>query len=283
MRKKPMRLLMIFLVIPLLVAAALMIINLASIDSEAHYVIGTAEGILHRIVPILGCLFAMSTFLRSDYLYKAWGFVAACAFFLLVRDLATMLMNVPDWFVALFSVFANISNVIGFILMARAWQVAGLSLPIKRTQKITLVSITIGVALAVSGVAIVISLQKISTGDLMGVRGLASSIGDLITFSFIAPLFLTALALRGGALICPWALITASRLAWLFLDTTQFAGQWIGLSTSVTLSVGSLFRSLATFLTFSAGLAQYLVSKTLQSESKSKREASTQTGLILDA
>src|SRR5207244_3662885 len=89
----------------------------------------------------------------------------------------------------------------------------------------------------------------------------ASTVGDIVSFSLIAPMLLTALALRGGALAWPWALLTASLVSWLGVDAVVFFGPAIHLSDAQAKLTLEVFRGLACTFAMSAGFAQRLVSR----------------------
>jgi hypothetical protein len=84
--------------------------------------------------------------------------------------------------------------------------------------------------------------------------GLATSGGDALCFALVAPILVTALALRGGILWWPWVLYTASGLSWMVFDVINAAQSDTRTPTMITLS-GSA-RALACLLAFAAGIAQ---------------------------
>jgi hypothetical protein len=52
-------------------------------------------------------------------------------------------------------------------------------------------------------------------------------VSDIASIALIGPLFATAVAMRGGLLVWPWALQFASCLAWLLDNATIFLpGRW---------------------------------------------------------
>lgn len=251
----------LLIAIPILAAVAFLVGNLILVDTEGQLVFFRIERTLHRLAPLIGCLLAMSAFRFDDYMFKAWAFIGGCAFFLLARDYAIFYFGVGDVTNVTLVILANLSNVIGYFILAKAWRVAGLEFPGSETKKLMIMSLTIGAALAVAGTAAIYSFRDLMGGDVLAIRGVASSLADLVTFCMIAPLLMTALALRGGILVWPWALITVSRIGWLCLDMSQFAGKGIGLSDNMIGIGGDIFRSLGAFFTCSAGIAQWWVVK----------------------
>src|SRR5262249_44582275 len=86
--------------------------------------------------------------------------------------------------------------------------------------------------------------------------GLFSALGDMVSLWLIAPLLLTALALRGGLFGWPFALLTASYGAWLGYDALGVGGGDLGLSPHATPAAAEPFRAPGCLYGLSAGLAQ---------------------------
>src|SRR5262249_51549704 len=130
---------------------------------------------------------------------------------------------VIDYLEAGVILIANISSVIGTWLMARAWQVAGLELPGSCAGRATVIFAAIAIAIVIAGPAVYVDFHNLITGvPVSGVR-VASDVGDIISFCLIAPVLLTAVALRGGSLFWPWSLLTASMLRWLFYEGSNLS------------------------------------------------------------
>ena len=89
----------------------------------------------------------------------------------------------------------------------------------------------------------------------------------------LAPILLTAVALRGGLLMWPWGLVTASLAAWLCYDATIGLGPHLGLAADTQAVIANSFRMLATFLNLSAGLAQRFVMDDARARSRPKNAA----------
>jgi hypothetical protein len=84
----------------------------------------------------------------------------------------------------------------------------------------------------------------------------ASNLGDIVSFSAIAPILLTAIAMRGGALAWPWALVTLSNVGWLLYDLSwSFERQW-ALSEHTLRIIAEFWRGQGCIMAFAAGLAQ---------------------------
>jgi hypothetical protein len=161
-------------------------------------------------------------------------------------------------------VAANLSQILGTWMLARAWNRAALALPVSRTGQWLLVAIVLTVAVAVTGPAFQQSVGRVREGYVAAVAGVASAFGDAVSLCLIAPLLLTALALRGGLFGWPFSLLTASYVSWLLYDALLVLGPGLGLGAAGTRTASELFRTLGCLFGSSAGLAQLLVVEQLR-------------------
>jgi hypothetical protein len=81
----------------------------------------------------------------------------------------------------------------------------------------------------------------------------------MLSLCLIAPLLLTALALRGGLIGWPWALLTTSYVAWLLYDAVLVYGPSLGADPATVRLASEVCRALGCTYGFSAGLAQRAV------------------------
>ena len=233
---------------------------------------------LVKVLGLVGCWSAAFAFERAAYLRRAWLLVGCLFAFLLPRDLIAL---VPGPFEAVLGarglavsratlvVTANVLFATGTWMLARTWKVAALHLPGSRRNQWLVLAVVVVLALAFAGPGVWGSLQRMTHGDSDAIAGLASAIGDALALCFIGPLFLTALALRGGAMSWPWALLTLSNVAWLLYDAAAVGGPRLGLDASDVRLWTELFRALACTLAFSAGMAQRAVLARLRALSAS--------------
>jgi hypothetical protein len=154
---------------------------------------------------------------------------------------------------------ANLSQVVGTWMLARTWKVAQLTLPGSATAQWLTVGLVGLLAAGFAGPGVLRSGGRLLQGDLSVAAGVFSSLGDMISLWLIAPLLLTALALRGGLFGWPFALLTASYVAWLGYDALGVLGPDLGLSPRAARTGSELFRALGCLFGLSAGLAQRTV------------------------
>ncbi len=157
----------------------------------------------------------------------------------------------------------NLIFIIGIWMLARTWtSVVGLSFPGRLWAK----RLIIGAAILVTLFLVVPSVIRGLQGSLSGNFGtwdlivnMVSGLGDLIALSLIAPILLTALALRGGLLKWPWLFLTCILGSWLIYDGVHSWAPNLGLSPAEILGYANFFRVVACLYTVSAGLSQRFI------------------------
>ncbi len=252
--------------VPFLWAALMLAGHLALAGTPADAVFMRTQLELAKALALAGGLVAALGFGRGEYLRRAWLLIGGCMALLLLRDL-TLLPPIagalPPRTMAtvrgLIVVAGNVSQIWGTWILARAWKVAALQLPVSRAVQLRLTIGLIVVVAAVTAPGVVENVSRIGAGEPEALAGLASALGDGLALCLIAPLLLTALALRGGLFGWPFSLLTASYVAWLLYDSTVALGSSMGLDPAARRSISEAFRALGCLLGFSAGLAQRFV------------------------
>lgn len=249
---------------PVLAAAALVAVVLASGSPVTAVGIYHAAGILSKGLAAAGCLAAASRFGPADYLRAGWALFAACYALLVAKDLVAgpdprgllAAAPSPDRLRDLLVLAANVLSVAGAWLLARVWARAGLSLPGPAARRAGAFAVAVAVALLVAGPALWVDAHAVLDGRTDTVMYAVSDLGDIATFALTAPFLLTAMALRGGLLAWTWILLAAGNVAWMLVDGTQVFGPGV-LGDPVTARVfEEAFRVAACLSYFVAGLAQ---------------------------
>lgn len=238
---------------------------------------GTPDGryqffsLVGKALAAFGAFLAARQFDRGDYLRRAWSLIGLCYVLLFANTLVlSMLLNsrganeVPALEVVrgVVTVIANLSSIAGMVLVGRAWRVAGLDLQVKRSTIIisTVASFLIGVMIA--GSSVWADLQVVFTGQAGALSSVASGLGDIVTLTMMAPILLTALALRGGTLAWPWALNAVTTFAWLVFDGFSLAADHYQLDQGTVLLALTALRFSACLFQLSAGVLQRLAMRT---------------------
>ncbi len=109
----------------------------------------------------------------------------------------------------------NLSAVSALALFSRVWNDTGLTPEWRRQATV----ISVVVALAIAGRATFGDIMSIAHGAGWTWAGsLASDVGDIAGIAFMGPVLATALAMRGGLLVWPWALLFCNTFCWLLYD-----------------------------------------------------------------
>jgi hypothetical protein len=251
-------------VMPLALALALALVQ--SLVSDPHELY-RYEVLLMKGLAAIGSAAAGVRFLRRDYLRSAWLLTCASFSLLFVKDLVfgigwrSMGSEFPisvAWTRGALTIAANVCGGIGALLLARAWQVAGLLLPGSRLARFGVLVAATVLALATAGAATLGDLRDVFAGYVQRIPFVASDLGDIVELIIIAPVLLTALALRGGLLAWPWTLMAASQIGWLLYDAAgTYGGEYA--DPKRLLAIEEVFRCLACLFAFSSGVAQRLV------------------------
>jgi hypothetical protein len=252
--------------LPFVLTAALVVMVRMTAGMPVQPLAMRIEVEILKTLALIGCVVAAFSFERGEYMRRAWLLSGGCYAFLLLRDLTVgqwtpwapgpKVLGVPTELVeSALVIVANVGAVWGTLMLARAWQVAGLSEVDSRWRRRALFIVALIIAIVVVGSNVRIDLMALAKGNVSSLVMLVSDVGDVASLALIAPVLLTALALRGGLLLWPWALLTASLLGWLFYD----AATVVGFASHTLLLTGEIFRTLACAFAFSAGLAQRIV------------------------
>ena len=249
--------------LPLVWAAVFLALDAAFFGTSGYTTFLRAEVETAKTLTLVGSWAAAFAFEKGAYQRRAWLFIGGCMALLLMRDfvnLTPFFQGLPPRTLATLAgvlvAAANVSQVIGTWMLARTWKVAQLELPGSRAAQWATVAVVGLLAAACAGPSVVRSGLAVLHGDLSRASGVASGLGDMISLWLIAPLLLTAIALRGGLFGWPFSLLTASYLAWLGYDALAILGPELGLGPHASRTGAELFRALGCLFGFSAGLAQ---------------------------
>ena len=235
-----------------LLAAMLFVWSLVPTDARPEVLAGSVAS--SKVIAIVGCLLAAWTFEPGDYLRRAWLLLAACTVGLFGRDLVA-LAGGAAMAQGVLATAGNGCSVAGTWMLARAWRVAGLEQD-RAGRSWVLPAATVLVALLVTGWPIVGDLRALTHGEVLAVVPLASDVADAIVLALLAPLLRTTLALAGGVLRWPWALLTLGNLLWLAFDVLYGVLELDRIDPGRVGVATDGLRVLATMYLCSAGLAQ---------------------------
>jgi hypothetical protein len=245
------------------VALAAFWLALALAPAGGHAAVYRVEVELAKTAALVGCAAAALRFARGDYLRVAWLLLAQCYLLILVNDVLLRagmgaLAHEPwaPWASGVVIFVANVGQLIGTVMIARVWRVAGFELAGSPTVRRAVVLAAIAIALVSAGDLAYTSARDIAHGQAGASVDLFSSVADIISFALIAPFLLTAIAFRGGSLGWTWALLTASLFGWLLFDATLSFGARVSSNPDAVKRISESARLLACSFGMAAGLAQ---------------------------
>jgi hypothetical protein len=249
---------------PLCFAVVFAVVALAAGGDGLAPVLAT-ENEVGKVLAVVGCFVAALAFEEGDYLRRAWFYSGLCYLLLLLGDVVGMPFVAThlsthqlDLAEGSFAVLGNATSVLGTWMLARAWTVAGLEDDddASRTRGRLLFAAAVTVSLAITGWPLLHDAGALASGDMGAAVNIASDLGDTICLALVAPVLLTALAMRGGTLRWPWGLLTVSGIAWIAYDAASGVVELLHVEQARWLIVTEALRGLACAFFFSAGMAQ---------------------------
>lgn len=250
--------------IPIVTGIVFLILQAMFVEDHVRKLFFTTEIATMKLLGAAGCFIAASRYRRREYMGIAWYLIGIDYFLLFVKDmLFGRVIHLPDIDPELastlrvtFVIIGNAGSAIGCVMLARVWHVAGIALPGSRRLQYAAMVIGIAFAVALVGWGTWQDIGNLRSGDKESYVAIASNLGDIVSFSAIAPILLTAIAMRGGALAWPWALVTLSNVGWLLYDMSwSFERQW-ALSDHTLRIIAEFWRGQGCIMAFAAGLAQ---------------------------
>ena len=255
---------------------------LAVIPASQHPALYGSEIELAKLAAFVGCAAAALRFQRGDYLRTGWLLQAQCYLLILLNDVlfrAGMgLFGDASWAPMAGGatvLVANAGQLVGTVWIARVWRVAGFDLAGSPTVRRAVVAGAVTVALVSAGWLVVTSARAFGHGQTTALVDLFSAVADIGSFALIAPLVLTAVALRGGSLGWTWGLFTASLFGWLLFDATLSFGSLVASNADAVKRVEESARLLACTFGLVAGLAQRMAVRGAVTAEYAGRQAET--------
>jgi len=222
----------------------------------------TDQRIVVRILSTAGCCLAVSVFARGDHLRRAWLWLGWAAVVILLRDVLRLLPpfhagNVEAQVVLSgLGILSNVALLAGIWELARSWKMAAIELPGGRSGVFAVAAVTAVLALLVAGPGALEHGRAVVAGDWGSLIFFVSAVADILSLCLITPLLLTAVSLRGGLFSWPWALVTASQIAWLLYDAATTLAPHLAPG---GFPLAEVFRGMAESYLFAAGTVQFLI------------------------
>jgi hypothetical protein len=209
-----------------------------------------------------GTLVAALTYDRGEPMRPGWLLLSA-SYLVLVPGLLRVGPNATGlygalqrapWIAFLTNVASSALAVAGFLVLARAWRALGLDTT-SRAGRLGARLAALVLAAALAGPDLVEKFPAALGGDVMAAGDVITDLLDGALFVVAVPVLRAALALGGGLVAWPWALLTAGLVAWLGYDAAEVVGAVAGLDDRTVRLIEEVMRSLAAAFAFSAGIA----------------------------
>ena len=173
----------------------------------------SARTVLLALVAVAAGLAASRFGWWGEYVGRAWTlFFVAYAVLTLGELTRRFTQNAAAAEICI--VVANIALVGAYFLTARSFKAAGLDFGGSRTKTIVATAISLVIAIALCHDSIIGGFNSLRAGHFTP-SDLVSPLADVITFALVAPLLLTAFALRGGQQFWMFALLTTGTVGWM--------------------------------------------------------------------
>jgi hypothetical protein len=197
----------------------------------------------------------------SEYVGRAWTLFFTAYSLLALGELLRRTIS-PDYVLTQVALIgANIALVAAYIVTARSFRAAGLDFGASGTRTWTATVLAFAIALALCLDPIVGAWQELGQG-IGRPSALVSPIADVITFALVAPLLLSAFALRGGKQFWVYALLTTGTIGWMINQGIAGILQFLGVTEASTIRSGRVFGfAMACFFIAAAAIAQWLAAK----------------------
>ncbi len=149
-----------------------------------------------------------------EHVGRAWTLFSLEFLCLLINY--ALRQTAPDAAVALNAtlIAANLAQIAAYWLMARVLAAAGIAHLIPTGRRVLLTVAALAVAVLLCNAALLAQWQALRGGQIQP-GSLISVLADVITFTLIAPLAMSALTLRGGQLSWIFLFLTISVLGWM--------------------------------------------------------------------
>jgi hypothetical protein len=265
------RLVTLEVLMPLLVLAGYVVTRIVA-GGGADFGLRVAAPTAAQALSVVGCVLAARAFEPGAHLRRVWtllaisggGIAVQYALGLLPRDLLVDSLRLGT------TAVVNLSSAWGLWLLARTIHVAGLAPPGGRFGRGFALAVTFVVAATVAGPGWIVSVHSfLGAPGPAAARPVIGGAVDIFAMVLIAPVGLTAVALRGGTLSRPWTLLALNSLCFLLLNLAGITARLVPADTqrALQLWVFDPLLLVAPLLYFGAAWAQLRVARGQASQS----------------
>jgi hypothetical protein len=224
-----------------------------------------ATVLVFKVLALAGCIAAASRFDRGDRMRIIWLLFVVDFALLILKDVVAsdvlalgprlLGVGVAGKLRTLCLLGGNVAGTAAWIVLVRTFRIAGLTLAGSPARQRALLGVAIAAALALVGWGTLHDVRALADGRPDALLDIISDVADVIGFSLVAPVALTAYTLRGGSLSWPYLYLAACTVSWMVYDMTDAIGGALGADPVRLGVITQTSRALACGFHFAAGIA----------------------------
>ena len=211
--------------------------------------------VLYALAAVAAGLAAARFAWWHEHVGRAWALFSVEFLLLLINYVLRRVAPDGRFTLNLTLIAANVAQIAAYWLMARILAAAGISYLISRAKRVLLTVVALVVAIVITQSSLVAQWQAIRGGDLQP-GSLVSVLADVITFTLIAPLAMSAFVLRGGQLAWIFGFLTLSVLGWMINSGAPTIAALFGGGTEVLRNVRTAGVAMAVLFNAAAATMQ---------------------------
>jgi hypothetical protein len=192
-----------------------------------------------------------------EHIGRAWTLFSLEFLFLLVNYILRRAAPAAGLALNVTLIAANVAQIAAYLLMARVLTAAGIGFLISRAKRVVLTAAALAVAILLCHGSLSTQWQLIRSGHVQP-GSLISVLADVITFTLVAPLAMSAFALRGGQLSWIFGFLTISVFGWMINSGAPSIAGFLGGGADALRSIRMAGVAMASLFNAAAAAAQSL-------------------------
>lgn len=229
-------------------------------EASRLWYVATLRIVLYSLATILAGLAAAQFGWLSQHLGRAWTLFSLEFLLLLVNYIVRRTAPDADLALDLSVIGANGVQVAAYWLMARSLNAAGIGYLTSQSKRILLTLLALAVAVLLCYSSLLAEWQSIRAGDVR-IGSIVSVVSDVITFTLIAPLAMSAFALRGGQLFWIFGYLTLAVFGWMLNQSASALTEYFLVGDDPLRTIRGAGVAIATLFTAAAAATQWLAAR----------------------